>query len=477
MKSVFLTIFFLSFPLATHATVTDKSADPASKAIQSVNELKIPQAQPRISGSVQSYLFLSQRTQMKPLAPGAYARKNLNVFPFYEIMSVRADNLGHPGISVHLQTIAGLDLADVYLDNRFIADPVFAYVQFQHKGLDAKLGRQLIFSGATEGLHIDGIRLSYHSPLYLGLEAFAGLLVSSNQGPDWYQDELTNDYDTFGRGFTDWEREGDYAVGGRIFYSVSDQTNAGVSLLHLEKHSEVASQLLGADLDMAPAKWISIFGKANIDLTALALRDAGGYIDFYIGSKSNLGVHFRHINPTIYISQTSIFSVFSNEKHNAVGASFAVLPIKRLSLDMSYSQLFFSYYETDDAQWKPTTQTGHEIEVDASFKFGSIEHFGIARIGAGRIAREQSAVNQIRLGALIPISTTGLKSSANAYIDLYNEPILNRNFSVLGDVGIFYYTPKIRTGASFRAGYTPYSDTEISGMVTFAYNFLTTFSK
>lgn len=478
MKAVLLAIIIICTPVVGMAADEGATVDPASKQVQSIKELSVPKPKPRLSGSLESYMFLSQRTQMRQLDTGTYARQNLNVLPFYEIMTLRADNLGHPGLSVHLQGIAGLDLADVYFDNRFIADPIYAYVQFKHKILDAKLGRQMIFSGAAEGLHIDGVRVSVHTPLYLGIEGYAGLLVSPKQGPDWYKNERASDFDEFGRGFTDWEREGDYAVGGRLFYSVSDKTNAGVSLLHLAKDSETATQLLGVDLDMTPVKWMSIFGKANVDLTTLAVRDASGYLDFFIGESSNVGLHFKHVDPTLYIENISIFSVFSNTKHNAVGASFGVTPIKRLSFDASYSQLFYEYFESDtETEWAPTREGGQQIEADATLRFGNMDNFGTARLGVGRVAREQSAVNQIRLGGLIPLGNTGLKSSVNAYIDVYQQPILDQEYSVLGDVGIFYYTSKIRTGASFRAGETPYSDAELSGMITFAYNFLTTFSK
>ncbi|MBN2344068.1 MAG: hypothetical protein JXX29_23190 [Deltaproteobacteria bacterium] len=478
MKAVLLPIIFICIPLVAIAQDDSSAEDPASKQVQSVEELSVPKPKPRLSGSLQSYMFLSQRTQMHQLDPGSYARQNLNVMPFYEIMTLRADNLGHPGLSVHLQGIAGLDLADVYFDNRFIADPVYAFVQFKHKIIDAKLGRQMVFAGAAEGLHIDGVRVALHTSLYLGVEGYAGLLVSPKQGPDWYQNERANDFDEFGRGFTDWKREGNYAVGGRLFYKVSDKTNAGVSLLHLARDSETATQILGADLDMTPISWMSIFGKANIDLTTLSVRDAGGYLDFFIGETSVVGLHYKHVDPTIYIANTSIFSVFSNEKHNALGASFGVTPFAQLSIDAFYSQLFYQYYDVDDTNdWETTTESGHQIDVDATYSFGEADHFGNARFGVGRIARAEAAVNQIRLGALIPLGATGLKSAVNAYVDVYQEPILEQNYALLGDVGIFYYTPRIRTGATFRAGETPYSDTELSGMITFAYNFLTTFSK
>ena len=452
------------------------TTDPASRTVPGVEALHIAKPAPVINGAVESYLFLSKRQQMRQLEPGTYEQQNLNVMPFYEIITLTGDHLGHPGLSIHMQAIAGLDLNDVYFDNRFIADPIYGYIQLKNQFVDARIGRQMIFAGATQGLHIDGGRIAIVTPAHLGIDGYGGLLVSPRQGPDWYQNERPSGFDDFGRGLSDWKREGDFAVGGRIFFRYEETANIGVSLLQISDNREVASRLLGADMNLAPARWMSLVGRTNIDLTTLALRDAGGFMDFFIGPMVNLGVHFRHVDPSLYIANTSIFSVFSNEKHNAVGGSLAVTPTRRFSVDASYSHLLHQYLNPTDEGWSPEIVFGHQLDVDARFKFGALTHYGFVRGGFGRVARYDTAVNQIRLGSLIPFGQSGVKAALNAYLDLYQEADTDQPVGIMGDVNCFYYTDHIRTGATFSMAKTPYAETEMRGMFTFSYNFVKTFS-
>jgi hypothetical protein len=469
-------LLLLCIPISGAMAADSSETDPASKNVASLEALRIAQPAPTVNGAVESYMFLSSRHQMRQLEPGRYEQQNLNVMPFYEIISLTADHLGHPGLSVHLQAIAGLDLNDVYFDNRFIADPVYGYIQFKTRYVDARLGRQMIFGGATQGLHIDGGRLTIVTPVHLGLDGYGGLLVSPKQGPDWYQNERATGFDDFGRGFTDWKREGDFAVGGRLFFKYEETANVGISLLQVSDNKKTSSRLLGADMSLAPTNWMALIGRANMDLTTMALRDAGGFLDFFIGSAVNFGVHYRHVDPSLYIANTSIFSVFSNEKHQAVGGSLAISPSSRFSIDMAYSHLFNQYLNPTDDGWTPEFVFGHQLDVDARIKFGALTHYGFVRGGFGRVARYDTAVNQIRLGTLIPFGQSGVKGALNAWLDFYQGADTDKPVGVLGDISCFYYTARIRTGATFSVAQTPYAETEMRGMLTFSYNFLKKFS-
>ena len=476
MKTPLLAIILVMI-LPSQLLAQDKEpTDPATEVVQSTESFIVPKPAPRVNGSLESYMFLSQRHQMRQRAIGEYEQQNLNVMPFYEIITLRADHLGLDGLSIHFQGIAGLDLMNVYLDNRFIADPVYGYFQLKNRIVDFRIGRMMVFSGASEGLHIDGGRLTVMTPAHLGLDVYGGLLVSPKQGPDWYQNERAENFDEFGRGYTDWKREGDFAVGGRVFFRFEEKINMGVSLLQLSDNRQTATRLLGTDILFTPAEVMSLVGKSNIDLTTMQLRDAGAFLDFYFGRAVNVGAHFRHVDPTLFIANTSIFSVFSNEKHNAVGGSLAITPIEHLTIKGAYSQLFYQFLETDDGGWTPALELGQQIDVDASFKFGKLTHYGNARVGFGRVARNLDAVNQLRFGALIPFGASGIKSALNYYMDFYQGTDLDGQMGVLGDIGVFYYTERIRTGATFSVGETPASDAELRGMLTFAYNFVKTFS-
>jgi hypothetical protein len=98
-----------------------------------------PQKQTRplnttLSGRSLSELFL-QRPQIVSLGNGTYASSKQKLYPFYETISLRADQVFHPGLSVHLEGWAGLDMADLYFDERVVAGRTYLYVPFRGEGL------------------------------------------------------------------------------------------------------------------------------------------------------------------------------------------------------------------------------------------------------------------------------------------------------------------------------------------------------
>ncbi len=429
----------------------------------------------RISGRSRSELFMSQKSRVRHLGGGRYGVRSDNVFPFYETIELRADEIGHKGLSIHFQGWAGLDLADVYFDQRVVADPTYLYLQFRDYGADIKIGRQAIYSGTTQGLTLDGIYASYESPIHLGIEALGGLVVSPYRGPEWYREQPADlGYDDFGAGFSDWEREGDYAVGGRLFYRMSGKVSAGASILHVTELDEVDRQLFGVDLDMTPLKWFGATGNATMDLLSTRLREANLALDFYPIDVLTLSAEYRHADPTLYLSHMSIFSVFSMEEYDSVGGMVRLKPLDWLGMHAGYHQHFYSYIEdvSDgvDVLYEDEIELGYEVHAGISANFG-VQQAGLVLFDYRRLGGDEQGINQLRLGTMIPLGMPQLRASANVYLDFYDKEVNETDVGFLGDLGLFYGNETIEAGGSMAAGANPYAQHEVRGMVKFNYNF------
>lgn len=453
------------------AAVDPASAPPEVTPLPGQNQLRT-----RLSGRSRSEMFFSQRPRMTDLGGGRYGVRPVNVFPFYETLELRADEIGHRGLSIHFQGWAGLDLADVYFDQRFVADPTTLYLQFRDYGADFKVGRQQVYTGAARGLHLDGAHLSYETPIHLGVEALGGLVVSPYRGPEWYREQPASlDYDDFGAGFSDWDRDGDYAAGGRIFYRVAGKVSAGVSLLHVTELHEVDRQLFGAELDTTPVSWLGATGNAVMDIRSAKLQEANLGLDFYPHRVVSFGVDYRHADPTLYLSHMSIFSVFSTEEYDAVGGTLRLAPLAWLGFHAGYHHRFYSWIEQQtladgSEEVGATVDQGYELNVGANARFGGSGD-GLVRLDYRRLGQEEQGLHQLRLGALVPVGVPGLRASANVYLDFYDEEVNSADTGFLGDVGLFWGSGPFDVGGSFAAGLTPFAEHELRGMLRFNYRF------
>ncbi|MCK9460808.1 MAG: hypothetical protein M0R80_14310 [Proteobacteria bacterium] len=448
-----------------------------------------PSLNTRVSGRLRSELFLTQRPRMRSIGAGRYAIRSERVFPFYETFELRADEIGVKGLSVQFQGWAGIDLADVWFDNRLVADPTVLFVQYRDHGADIRLGRQLVYSGATRGLHLDGLVAAYETPAHVGIEVLGGLVVSPDLGPDWYRDPPASaGYDDYGAGFSDWDRDGDYAVGGRIFYRLAGRVSAGVSVLEVTELDEIDRRLFGVDLDFTPLSWLGATGNAVLDLAASRLQEANLVLDIHPIRALSFGADYRHADPTLYLSHMSIFSVFSTEEYDAVGGAVRVRPVEWLDLYAEYHHRFYSYLDRRGAAADPAyaavVDTGYEVEGGAVARFG--------RTRAGRIVADYTrqgesdlGVHQLHGGLIIPIAVEGLRAVGNGYVDVFddawNAPYGSvdgvsgaskvRRLGFLVDGGLYYGTSRFEVGGYASHSATPYVRQETRGMLKFLYNF------
>jgi hypothetical protein len=476
-------------PSAEADTEAAAAPDPAS-ARPAVQELPEPPLNTRVSGRLRSEMFFTERPRMRSVGAGRYAIRSERVFPFYETIQLRADEIGAKGLSVQFEGWAGVDLADQYFDNRVVADPTYLFVEYRDHGLDVRLGRQLAFFGVARGLHFDGLYAAYETPVHLGIEALGGLVVSPDLGPEWYRDQPASvGYQDYGEGGSAWDREGDYAVGGRIFYRRAGLVSAGVSVLEVTELAETDRRLLGVDLDFTPLSWLGAVGNAALDLVASRLQEANLALDVSPIRQLTVSADYRHADPTLYLSHMSIFSVFSTEEYDAVGGAVRARPIDWLQLHATYHHRFYSYLERTDLPSRPDTYAaavdlGYEVGGGAAARFGA-RRAGSVVVDYTRQGEEEIGVHQIHAGVIVPFAVEGLRAIGNAYLDVFDDAWNAPYGSVDGvsgasqvgkvgllvDAGLFYGNGTVEVGGYAAHASTPYVRQETRGMLKLLYNF------
>ena len=316
-------------------------------------------------------------------------------------------------------------------------------------------------------------------------------MVSPDLGPDWYRDQPADPgYDDYGAGFSDWDRQGDYAVGGRIFYRLAGRVSAGVSVLEVTELDETDRRLLGVDLDFTPLSWLGATGNAALDLVASRLQEANLALDLVPIRQLTLSADYRHADPTLYLSHMSIFSVFSTEEYDAVGGAVRVRPIDWLQLYASYHHRFYSYLERSDATAaEPSTYTaavdmGYEVGGGAAAQFGA-KRAGSVVLDYTRQGESDLGVHQFHAGAIIPIAIGGLRAITNGYLDVFddawNAPYGSvdgvsgaskvKKVGFLVDAGLYYGNGRMEVGGYASHSSTPYVRQETRGMLKLIYNF------
>lgn len=421
---------------------------------------------PRLSGHLTSEVYLMQRSRARILGNGVYWIEKLKVYPFYETMELRADEVYHKGLSIHFQGWAGVDLNDVYFDDRLrrvAGDPTYLYVQFHAGGFSGTAGRQMVYTGTVGALHLDGIHASYELPIHVGIEGLGGLVVSPYLGPQWYREQPGVDFDSFGPGFSDWEREGEYAVGGRVFYRRVGLVSGGVSLLHVTELNEVSQQLIGADLVVTPLSWCTAYLNGALDLPTSSIQHIDLGLDFYPFDILSVSAEYGLTDPTLFLSHMSIFSIFSSEQYHSVGGTARIDPLDWLQVHAGYHHHLYNY---DQSQ----TEDGFEVSAGVTFKYLE-NRGGVVLIDYRRLSESVNGLHDVRTGVTVPFAITGLKAAANLYLDIYDNKVHAKALSFVGDVGLFYTAQSLMAGASVSAGTTPYNEDDIRGMLKFAYNF------
>ena len=173
-------------------------------------------------------------------------------------------------------------------------------------------------------------------------------------------------------------------------------------------------------------RWLGVSGDAAIDLHASRLKEANLALDVMPLDLLSVSAEYRHADPTLYLSQMSIFSVFSNEEYDSVGGTVYVDPLGWLGLHAGYHHRFYSYVVDDSEPGAAETRaaevgTGYEAVIGAAASYGARRADRVV-LDYRRLTESETGLHQLRIGAVVPLFVEGLRAAASAYLDVYDQP-------------------------------------------------------
>jgi hypothetical protein len=184
------------------------------------------------------------------------------IAPLYELLSVSARDVRNP-VAENLQLVVsgwgGLSLGSnlVWYDTtapkyRAFGDLDLAYLQGEvlSRSLQVRLGRQLVGAGVTGALQLDGGNVIVRLPYGLGISGYVGSPVQqrfNGRGTD----------ETFN------PHQGNFAAGGRAYWTVPRWGEVGASVVQVSDHGDPSRQQVGGDVRVVPIAPLTVLASAG----------------------------------------------------------------------------------------------------------------------------------------------------------------------------------------------------------------------
>lgn len=246
--------------------------------------------------------------------------------PLYQLISLRAADLGLAGLSLEADLWGTVEALDV-IDTRASGDVSVLLLRYQAparsklRGLRVSVGRQLVALGSSILEQLDGGAVDYRLPLGIELAAFGGLVTGARFSRQaWY---VGQDSDRFGLS---------WVVGGRLGFRFGDRVAAGVSYRHKRHGGRLAFSELGWDAVVTPLGWLELLCAGALELTAGGIREAQLGLRVIPTLALELGAGYRLVRPDLGIPRTSIFAVFAQQAHQQAYAEAFWAPARWLDL-------------------------------------------------------------------------------------------------------------------------------------------------
>lgn len=367
------------------------------------------------------------------------------VVPIIEQLGLLASDIPNPVVSdlkLCLSAWGRLDPVDESARLGKAADLDLGFISgsFLDRAVTFTLGRHLAFGGARRATQLDG--LSAEATIFkgLGVSAYGGAPVVPR-----FASAL-----------------GDAVFGGRVFYRPSPDAQVGVSFFELLDHGNLARQEASVDgrLMLGPVT-VSGFG-------AFALADgrlAEAKLDAEYEATKSLWAHvdIGRTAPDLFISRTSIFSVFAAERRDQVGGGLS-LRADRWRLSGEY------HFLAHAAESGEAPRSGHEGLARATYRPSSSSSLGVEARGL------LAPVNGYLEGRIFGTKRFAEVVALTLDLDAYRleNPIRGTRSSYVASLsGSYNFAPGWLIALTGLASVTPFFEHRFEALGKLVYNFST----
>lgn len=234
-----------------------------------------------------------------------------NHLGFLELVTLDTRDLGVEGLSMHASLwgqVAALDLLPP--NGRTTGDVNVLYAGYRApyksklRGLELRVGRQLVAAGPSIYEQLDGGYASYRTPWGVDVTVFGG----TPTGVRFFnQPWVINDDDaTYGY---------NWVVGGRVGYRFRNWINVGTSYRHKRYHGRQAFDEIGFDFTSTPHRRVTLLGDGVVGLITKRMKEGRAAVRVTFLPELSAGAGYRYVSPDLFIPRSSIFAVFSQETY------------------------------------------------------------------------------------------------------------------------------------------------------------------
>jgi len=383
--------------------------------------------------------------------------------PLYEILNVSARGVTNPlakDLQLVVSTWGSYELADRRWDNgtgsNLTGDVTTAYAAGRLFGdvLTFRVGRAHVMTGVARMLQLDGgeaILTVPLGPLGLRLSGYGGVPVSQRF--------------TTRSGVRSWNPvAGDLAYGGRasVSYALAGRAagrgiDAGVSINRVEDDGDPVREEAGVDVRIQPNGTINLFGLGAYSLYDERFSEGTVALSWAATRKVHVTADWRYTAPDLFLSRSSILSVFSAERRNDYGGGVRYELGRGLDIGVDYhlavepgeGEDYFGHAAEVGLEWRRgATSAGGEIVFLDAFENGYV---------GGRVFGKQE------LGRIF--------LTADVLTHVFREEVNGEDLSVTGALTAGVKLAKgFSAVVSGRAGMTPFLEQTFDVMAKLAYN-------
>ncbi len=260
------------------------------------------------------------------------------IAPLYEILSVSARDIRNPvadNLSIVFSGWGAGAIGEhlVWYDrdrptNRVFGDLDLAYVQGEilKRSVQLRLGRQLVAGGVTGGLQLDGANALVRLPYGFGVAAYVGSPVSQR-------------FDYRGTEGTFNPQRGNFATGGRAYFTLPAWGEVGGSGVLVQDHGDPSRRQIGGDVRLTPARPLTVLANTSYDIYEERWAETNVVGQIQVLRKLLVIGDYRHVEPDLLLARNSILAVFAVDRRNEVGGAVRLGPWKAITFDGDYHYL------------------------------------------------------------------------------------------------------------------------------------------
>ena len=273
--------------------------------------------------------------------------------PLYEFVELTARDLGVDGLNLYASGYGMVNLYQLGGDRRGWGDLDVAYLEYQDPmgRFQVRGGRMLLFGPGTFGDMIDGGSFAYYGPGGFTISGFGG----------------ANVIEGFGDNADSWMVGG--RVGDRLMWAAG-LTDIGVNFVRKVTGGSVDRELIGVDFTYYAPAYVDLGGDFLYDDITEKVQEGQVQVGIRPHHAVSIGLDYRYLNPALFLSKSSIFSVFGGDDQHRAGLAVD----GRIGSWGVHGDFDYIFFENES----------NGYAADAGFRYIFAEQAGSLGLDAGR---------------------------------------------------------------------------------------------